>query len=98
MLSFTTTLSVLFSIVQIAHAEDPYRETANALLPTSTESEVKYQFTNGTSGNWFDVPDGQRSITFTKGMAGWRIANDPETEVIYTATNMYLYPHYLDMC
>jgi len=61
--------------------EGPYRETAIANLPTSTNPNDTFEWTDGT--DWFPVED-KTSITFTAGVAGWRISGDESSEVIFT--------------
>ncbi|KAH8833181.1 hypothetical protein DL96DRAFT_712476 [Flagelloscypha sp. PMI_526] len=76
--------AVIFSLLFLIFvlAAPPHQETAEAKIPTSDQIGTKFQWTDGT-GAWMDL-NGQDSVTFTDGVAGYRIADEPETEVIYT--------------
>lgn len=60
---------------------DPSGETAIANLPTSSNQDDRFEYTNGKE--WIPVGN-KTSVEFTdSGIAGWRIAGDESSEVTY---------------
>jgi len=80
---------VAVAAAALALAGQPAEENLVANLPTSSNADDVFQYTQDGS-TWIDVTDEKR-IGFTNGIAGWKVKGDESSEVIYTVASLFTF-------
>jgi len=80
---------VAVAAAALAFAGEPAQENLVANLPTSSNANDVFQYTQDGS-TWIDVTNEKR-IGFTNGIAGWKIKGDESSEVVYTVASLFTF-------